>query len=212
VTDDSQPNPGPLGLTERADIKGRATTYGGDDYAEMIDALRTFQDRVAGARPPIETIRALSAQLREWNDELEQFQVRERDQVFGKRTDLPGRGQTMSAGVEILEVDDNAVRGRVRFGRFFLGGNWAVHGGAIPTTFDEVLGRLANTGGRHPARTAYLNVNFRSITPVERDLVITGRFVKEEGRKRLLTAELYDGDRLCADAEGLFIELKPGQP
>jgi hypothetical protein len=33
-----------------------------------------------------------------------------------------------------------------------------------------------------------------------------------QGRKRLLRAQLNHGDILCAEAEGLFIELRPDQP
>lgn len=87
-----------------------------------------------------------------------------------------------------------------------------MHGGAIPLLFDEVLGRLASSEDRTPARTAYLHTDFRSITPVGEELVVRAWFVSEQGRKRILRAELMHGETLCAEAEGLFIELRPGQP
>jgi hypothetical protein len=37
-------------------------------------------------------------------------------------------------------------------------------------------------------------------------------FVSEQGRKRVLRAELTRGETLCAEAEGLFIALRPDQP
>ena len=107
--------------------------------------------------------------------------------------------------MEITEYSDTHARGHVSFGRFYLGGNGAVHGGAIPLVFDELMGRLANTGGRPPSRTAYLHVNYRNITPIETRLVIEAHFDSEEGRKRILTGTIRDGDTLCADAEGLFV-------
>ncbi|NKX56578.1 hypothetical protein [Arthrobacter mobilis] len=76
--------------------------------------------------------------------------------------------------------------------------------------FDEVLGQLAGTG-KLP-RTAYLHVDYRSISPIGVDLDFTSRFVKEEGRKRFLTVELRHADALCVDVEGLFAELRPGHP
>src|SRR4029077_3007982 len=97
---------------------------------------------------------------------LEPLAVPERDQLFAHRTDLQGRGQTMSPRLEVVEGDAEHVVAHVVFGRYFLGGNGAAHGGSIPLVFDEVLGRLANMGGRPRARTAYLNVNYRSITPI----------------------------------------------
>lgn len=68
------------------------------------------------------------------------------------------------------------------------------------------------TAGPALARTTYLHVNYRSITPAERDLRVTARLVRVSGRKRLVTGEIYDGAALCCDAEGLFVELRPGQP
>jgi acyl-coenzyme A thioesterase PaaI-like protein len=155
---------------------------------------------------------ALALDLRRWSDDLSKSAVPEREQVFARRLDLPGRGQTMAPCLRVLDGDANTVRGAVTFGRYFLGGGGAVHGGAIPLLFDEVLGRLASAGGRTRARTAYLHTDFRSITPVGVDLSVTAWFVSEQGRKRVLRGELRHGDTLCAEAEGLFVELRPGQP
>lgn len=77
--------------------------------------------------------------------------------------------------------------------------------------FDEVLGRLSDTDGRPAARTAYLNTTYRSVTPIEWRLHLHAWFEHESGRKRLLRGELRDGTALCADAEALFVTLKPGQ-
>jgi acyl-coenzyme A thioesterase PaaI-like protein len=129
------------------------------------------------------------------------------------RSDDPALGlNSAEPAFLVREADRFSVRGTVRFGRYFLGGNGAVHGGAIPLLFDEVLGRLSGSAGRGLARTAYLRTDYRSITPVGVELDVHGWFVSEEGRKRVLRAELRDGDVLCAEAEGLFIVLNPGQP
>lgn len=185
---------------------------GGREYGAMIDHLRHFLDSVAAAKPDAATIAALAADLRGWSDRLAPFAVGEQEQIFAHRHDLPGRGQTMAPALVVAEGDDRSVRGTVTYGRYYLGGNGAVHGGAIPLLFDEVLGRLANSGQRPRARTAYLNVDFRSITPVGVTLDVRGWFVREEGRKRFVRAELRHGEILCAEAEGLFVELRPGQP
>ncbi|EFC85501.1 hypothetical protein FrEUN1fDRAFT_1333 [Parafrankia sp. EUN1f] len=73
------------------------------------------------------------------------------------------------------------------------------------------MGRLSNAGGRPVARTAYLHVNFRGITPIDVPLRVEVRFDREEGRKRYLTGALYDGASVTADAEALFVTLLPGQ-
>lgn len=188
-----------------------ATGPEADNYAAMIDSLRLFLDRVSGSRPSPEASSELARKLDELSSDLEKCQVVERDQLFG-HLPIQGRAQSMSPQFFTDESDDQSVAGRVTFRCFFLGGNGAAHGGSIPLLFDEVLGRLANTGGRAGSRTAYLNVNFRSIARVGNELALTARFVREEGRKRFIASEIFDGDILVADAEGLFVALRPGQP
>jgi hypothetical protein len=185
---------------------------GGAEYGEMIAALRGFLDDVAAAAPDTATTMALAKDLRDWSDRLAPAAVGERKQIFARRLDLPGRGQTMSPNFIPVAGDAESVQGTVTFGRYFLGGGGAVHGGAIPLLFDEVLGRLASSGDRAPARTAYLHTDFRSITPVGEELAVWAWFVSEKGRKRLLRATLTHGGTLCAEAEGLFVELRPDQP
>lgn len=185
---------------------------GGAEYGEMVEALRGFLDDVAAAAPDPATVMALTQDLKAWADRLTPVAVPERRQIFARRLDLPGRGQTMSPNFVPVAGDHQSVTGTVTFGRYFLGGGGAVHGGAIPLLFDEVLGRLANSGDRAPSRTAYLHTDFRSITPVGEELSVRAWFVSEQGRKRVLRAELTRGETLCAEAEGLFISLRPDQP
>ena len=200
----------PDGLTEawrdRIDI-GQPTAF-----PAMIDALRALQDQVTGSSPPEQVAGKIADAISALSRDLAEYTVDERHQVAGRLVGIPGRGQSMIPPVEITEYTDTYARGHVSFGRFYLGGNGAVHGGAIPLVFDELMGRLANTGGRPPSRTAYLHVNYRNITPIETRLAIEARFESEEGRKRILSGTIRDGDTLCADAEGLFVALRPGQP
>jgi acyl-coenzyme A thioesterase PaaI-like protein len=181
-------------------------------FAAMIDALRDLQEKAAGSRPPEEVAGRVATVLASLAEALGEFTVDEAHQLSGRLGSLPGRGQTMVPVVEIEEFGPDFARGYVTFGRFYLGGNGAVHGGAIPLAIDELMGRLSNTGGWPPSRTAYLHVNYRSITPIERRLAIEVHIGRQEGRKKFLSASIRDGDVLCADAEGLFVALRPGQP
>lgn len=180
-------------------------------YGAMIDALRMLLDQIAGSRPSGELVLDAERRFAELTRQFGKFQVEERSHLFGRLTDAPGRGQVMAPAIAVDEHTTERASGHVTFGRFYLGGNGAVHGGAIPLAFDELMGRLANTG-RSPSRTAYLHVNYRSITPIEKYLAIEAYFDSEEGRKRILRGVIRDGDTVCADAEGLFVALRPGQP
>ena len=180
-------------------------------FSALIDALRTLQDAVAGARPPAAALEETTRQVAELTRQLAKYQVDEREQIAGHLAGTAGRGQALIPAVHLDEVEPGAIRGHVTFGRFYLGGNGAVHGGAIPLAFDDVMGRLANSG-RPPGRTAYLHVNYRNVTPIETRLTIEAHLVSVDGRKRLLRGVLRHGGTVCADAESLFVALRPGQP
>jgi acyl-coenzyme A thioesterase PaaI-like protein len=202
---------GPHGLDRNASRwQNSGDNHGEPDFERMIEALRSVQVRVTGAAPPPESVTDVAETLEQLATALEPFTVSEREQITGRRTP-PGRGQAMAPVLWVDEWDGEHVLGRTRFSRFYLGSNGAVHGGAVPLLFDEVLGRLANTGRRR-ARTAYLHVNYRKITPIDVELRVDAKVDRVEDRKRFLTGALYDGEHLTADAEGLFVELRPGQP
>jgi hypothetical protein len=114
-------------------------------YEAMVDALRTLLDHIAGSRPPAQLVEEATRQLTELTRQFGKWQVDERGQVFGRLTDVPGRGQVMAPEIAVDEHTSDRATGHVTFGRFYLGGNGAVHGGAIPLAFDELMGRLANT-------------------------------------------------------------------
>ncbi|MBA2935291.1 PaaI family thioesterase [Sphingomonas sp. CGMCC 1.13654] len=177
----------------------------------MIASLRAFLNRIAGGRPEEHDITALGADLDRWSTTLAEAAVEETEQVYGRRPDLLGRGQATWPAVRFTHLDDNSLEGVVTFDRYFLGRHGVAHGGAIAFLFDEIAGRLAHLGGRPMARTGYLRIDFRAIAPIEVELRISGRYLREEGRKRILRLELAHGDTLCAEAEVLMVTLKPGQ-
>lgn len=189
-----------------------ASTPGGASFAALIATLREVQDLVNGSAPPEEEMVAATASLRSVVGVLEPWVAPEAVVPAGKRPDLPGRGHSLLPPFVPDEQSDISIRGSVRFTRFYLGGNGAAHGGTIPLLFDDVLGRLGNSGGRPRARTAFLHVNYRRITPIGPLLRIEATIDREEGRKRYASGRLLHGDELLADAEGLFVVLRPGQP
>jgi hypothetical protein len=187
-------------------------TLGGPDFGRLVAAMRLLQTRLNAASPPDDVVAATAERLEAIAADLAPYEVPEGHGPVGRREDLPGRGNPLLPPVVWEERSAEVARGRVVFSRYYLGGNGAAHGGTIPLLFDEVLGRLANSADRPPARTAYLHVNYRNITPIDRELVIEARYEREEGRKRWSSGRLLDGDLLLADAEGLFVQLLPGQP
>jgi acyl-coenzyme A thioesterase PaaI-like protein len=186
---------------------------GGAEFGRFMQAFRLLQDRVSGACPPDEVVGALADEVAALADRFAPWQAEERQTAAGTRHDLPGRGSPLLLPLIVDEWTGARVRGRVTFTRFHLGGHGAAHGGTLPLLFDEVLGRLSNSGDRSISRTASLTVNYRSITRVGIEHRVEADLGRVDGRKRWVTGLLRDPDGIVvADAEGLFVQLRPGQP
>ncbi len=172
-------------------------------------ALRELQDRVAatGANDSLAERAALA--IDEVNALLEADRyIALRDKGWDDIQRARG-SRTLNPAYLTRTVNRESFLATVNFGSFYLGGNGAVHGGAIPLLFDQVLGQLANYE-RPICRTAYLNVDFRNVTPLDTDLEVRAHFERIDGRKRFTYGALYHGEILTAEAHALFIELKDG--
>ncbi len=183
-----------------------------DAYLSVALAMRQLQSALAAARPSPELSVDIASQLSSLSLVLEEQRVDEERRLCGRQWTVPGRAQFLSPPVEWVEVAAEHRVARIRFDDFYLGGHGAAHGGAISLVFDEFLGAIANGNGRGRSRTAYLHVDYRAVVPVGRDLTIAARLTSLDRRKILVTGELSDGDRLLAEANGLFVTLLPGQP
>jgi acyl-coenzyme A thioesterase PaaI-like protein len=81
-----------------------------------------------------------------------------------------------------------------------------VHGGIIAGLFDEILG-IANITAGVGAMTGTLTIVYRSPTPLFTELTFRGTTDRIEGRKVFTRGTLHVGDTLCAEAEGVFIQV-----
>lgn len=185
---------------------------GGTPFAELHRAQRVLQDRLAGAVLPDALAKEVAGRLQELTELVADHQGAEADRYDGWRPDLPGRGHPLLPPYVIDAEDETSLAGRVTFTRFYLGGNGAVHGGAHPLLFDDVLGRVMNHHQPGVARTAALTVNYRRVTPIDVELRFEASRDRVEGRKRWGSARLYDpSGALVSDASTLFLQLRAGQ-
>ena len=189
------------------------TTRGGPDYGRFIEAVRTLQDHTRAADAPDDVITKAADLIEAVSELLAPYDADEWTTPSGRRMDLPNRGNIMQVPADLKKTAEDEVGGTARFRRFHLGRNGAVHGGALALLFDSVLGFAAFRLSRSlKQRTAYLHVNYRKITPVEKELQVDARIDRAEGRKIFVTGRLLDGETVLADAEALFVKLNPGQP
>ncbi|MGV9412843.1 PaaI family thioesterase [Nocardia sp. NPDC003693] len=198
------------GFRPIADL-GRDFTVGGPHYGEFVDQVRTLMDKVRLANPTDEIALDAIATLKELNDKLDAVVTDEWSAPTWHRTDLPSRGNITLPPFLVDSASKDGVHARITFRTFHLGGNNAAHGGHIGLGFDDLLGMTAAVHTRAVTRTAFLHVDYRAITPLNTELAVHGWVERVEGRKVFVRATMHDGDRLCAEAHGLFLLLKPGQ-
>ncbi|HEX2212654.1 MAG TPA: PaaI family thioesterase, partial [Mycobacterium sp.] len=126
---------------------------------------------------------------------------------------LPGAGSLLMPPYRVRKFAADAVELSVEFSRYHVGGNSAVHGGVLPLLFDSVFGMVIHAVGRPISRTGFLRVDYRKVTPIDTELTARGWMREAQGRKGFVNAELLDPDgNLLAEANGLMIQLLPGQP
>lgn len=185
---------------------------GGPDYGRFIAGVRALQDHARAADAPDEVITEAADLLHKVSELLAPFDTDEWQSPSGRRMDLPVRGNILTIPMNAHKTDDGRIEGWARFARFHLGRNGAVHGGCLGMLFDTVLGLTSSViSGGPRQRTAFLHINYRQIVPIEMKLQIDAGVDRVEGRKIFVSGRLRDGDTVLADAEALFVLLKPGQ-
>jgi hypothetical protein len=176
-------------------------------------AMRRLQDLAVSTNPSGEVWTSTAAQIEGICAELESFEVADGEAPAGRATKLPGLGHPLMPPWAISDYGANGVTMEGHFSRFHVGGNMAVHGGVIPLFYDWHFGMIVSAAGRPISRTAYLHVDYRAVTPIDKPLISRGRIDRHDGRKAFLTATMTDLDgTVLSEANGLMIKLLPHQP
>lgn len=129
---------------------------------------------------------------------------------FFDHSPMLGVANPIAPPITLHGIDERTMAGDVTFGPAYEGPPGCVHGGFIAAAFDEVLGAVQSLSGQ-PGMTGTLTVRYRSPTPLHEPLRFTARFERVEGRKIITTGTLHAGDRLCAEADGIFVSVDFGR-
>jgi acyl-coenzyme A thioesterase PaaI-like protein len=171
---------------------------------ELLDATRELADRVWRSLAPSDVRAAVALEIRRLSGQLGPFEA-----VAPVRTDvgseLPGRGHPLLPPM-VRVTDGGRTIGTVTYTDAHAGAGEAVHGGQVMLLFDEMLGGVA--GSVTASRTASLTVDYRSLTPMGVELRVEGWVDRVEGRKIYVRGRLLDGERVCAEADGLFVAVR----
>lgn len=193
-------------------IRSVDTSRGGPHYGDFVEQVRTLMDRARLAVPPDDLVQEAAGILEKLNDRLGAHVHEEWDAPGWTRFDLPSRGNVTLPPYHVDHAKPDGVEARITYRTFHLGGNAAAHGGYVSLGFDDLMGLAGSLYSGSVTRTASLTVDYRAITPLNKELQLRAWGERQEGRKVWIKATLHDGDLLCAEAHGLFIVLKPGQP
>jgi len=129
------------------------------------------------------------------------------------RSPVVGEASPLAPRVD-WELSNDAIDGKPGieahgvFGAPYEGPPGHVHGGMIALAFDEILG-IANIAGEHPGMTARLTIHYRKPTPLFHELHFKAAVDRVEGRRIMSRAQLWDGDTLTAQADGVFVRPTP---
>lgn len=98
----------------------------------------------------------------------------------------------------------------VWFGPGAEGPPGCAHGGSVAAVLDEAMGAAAWSSG-HAVVAARLTTHFRTMVPLERELVVECSVTRAAGRKVLTQGRLrgIDGNPVYARGEAVFVTLAP---
>jgi hypothetical protein len=182
---------------------------------QLADALRKIIARLAVVRPPAEQLRRAAVVAEAFADQLDTLPERSRSWEVSEAGLLPrdfvrfspvsGPSNPIAPPLMMHVVGEpngeHHIEGEITFGPAYEGPPGHCHGGWVAAMFDELLGFVQMA----PGFTAYLKVDYRAPTPLNRELALRGWIERITGRKRLIRGTCSLDGVLLAEAEGLFI-------
>lgn len=186
----------------------------------LASAMRLVIERLVQSNAPEEELRRAADQLERYAEHLKTHPRLRHFQgyaesanagdvgAFFDQSPLIGLANPLAPPLRIEKESDRSAVGRVRFGSAYEGPPGCVHGGFVAAAFDELLGFVQSLSGS-PGFTGTLTVRYRTPTPLHTELRFRGTLDRMEGRKIFASGQLHAGERLCAEAEGIFVSARP---
>jgi hypothetical protein len=193
------------------------------EVRRLADSMRIIMERLVATAAPTEAIIEVADQLARaalafdhwphgtlYEGFAEAANAGGDPHAMFEHSPLIGRANPLAPPMRLLDLN-GVVHGHVVFGSAYEGPPGCVHGGYIAAAFDELLGATQSLSGS-PGMTGRLTVHYRSPTPLHQELHLVGHLTEVDGRKiftegRLFAIEADGSERLCAEAEGLFISI-----
>lgn len=186
----------------------------------LADELRRVINQLAVVRPSADALGRAADAAKSYADSLATLPQRSRawevseagllPRDFVNFSPLSGSHNPLAPPIRMRVVGEpggHRIEGAVNFGPAYEGPPGHVHGGFVAAMFDEVLGFAQ----MEPGFTAYLHVEYRKPTPLNRELQLEAALDRTEGRKRWVRGTCTLDGVLLTEAEGLFIAPREAQ-
>jgi len=165
---------------------------------EITDTLETFQNEIPAVELP-----------KWWQSETGSGELR--SSTYRNRSLYQGPYHLFSPDLEWKEhLGPNGEEGfkfHVTLSDLYEGPPLAVHGGYIAGLFDELLGAVQSLSKTGTGYTAKLEIKYRSLTPIDEELIFAGWILESSGRRITVRGQCTHGEKICSEANALF--LKP---
>ena len=171
----------------------------------LAATLRQINQALVGARHQADALSAAADRAEAVLDALGRPEAPADHGDYVNHSPIVGLANPVAPPVEMW-LEGDRVLGRAVLGDAYEGPPDHVHGGFVAAMLDEVLGYVQSLGG-NPGMTGRLNVAYRAPTPLHRTLRLEAWVERVDGRKTHTKATIHDGDRLCAEADGLFVAI-----
>jgi hypothetical protein len=187
----------------------------------LADAMRRIIARLVVVRPPAEQLDRAADAANAFADTLEDLPERSKSweiseaglqpRDFVNHSPLSGLANPIAPPIAMWIVDDGDgeyhMEGTVTFGPAYEGPPGHCHGGFVAAMFDELLGFVQLA----PGFTAFLHVDYRRPTPLNKALELRSWIESVEGRKRTIRGTCHLDGVLLTEAHGLFIAPREGK-
>ena len=196
-----------------------------DDWAakrRLADALRDLTEQLVTTTVTADVLNDLTAAIHAQSAKLAEHSnilgrtayLDETDTDYGSMASigyelnpLDGRCNPIAAPMKVwIDDAEQIAYGEANMGWAYEGPPNSVHGGFVAALFDQFLGVAQKITGQ-PGVTGTLSIRYLKPTPLNTDLKFVGKLKSVQGRKNVLTAEIWADDVKTATCEGLFIRI-----
>ena len=165
---------------------------------ELAESLETFQNEIPAAEIP-----------KWWQSESASGELR--SSTYRNRSLYQGPFHLFSPDLDWEEHSgpngEEGFKFHVTLSDLYEGPPLAVHGGFIAGLFDELLGAVQSLSKTGTGYTAKLEIKYRSLTPIDEELIFAGWILESSGRRITVRGQCTHGEKICSEANALF--LKP---